>query len=67
MEIMLVERGKQPKDSVSKKKIKEQLTKKTETDIEVEKEKAELKRDLDIVKKEQEALKKDVENAEKVL
>ena len=64
MEIMLVERGKQPKDMVSKKKIKEQLTKKSDVDAEVEKEKEDLKRDLDTVKKEQEELKKDVEEAE---
>lgn len=67
MEIMLVERGRQPKDTVPKKKIKEQLTKKTDSDIEAEKEKADLERDLETVKKEQEQLKKDVEEAEKVL
>ncbi|MFA4819717.1 MAG: uL22 family ribosomal protein [Candidatus Aenigmatarchaeota archaeon] len=64
MEIMLVERGKQPSDIVSKKKIKEQLTKKSDAEVNAENEKEELKRDLDVVKNEQKQLKKDVEEAE---
>lgn len=66
MEILLIERGKQPKDKVSKKKIEEQLTKKpTAAEQEIAAEKEETKRELERLKEEQKALLKDVEEAEK--
>ncbi len=69
MEIMLIEKGKQPKDTVSKKKVKEQLTKKEPpkkvVTVEELKEREEMKKELQELKMEQKELQKDVEKAEK--
>ncbi|HLC77029.1 MAG TPA: uL22 family ribosomal protein [archaeon] len=66
MEIMLIEKGKQPKDKISKKKIKDQLTKpKKEKEVTIEelKEKDEIKKEMTELKMEQKELQKDVEKA----
>ena len=66
VEVMLIERGKQPKDKVSKKKINEQVHKKeNETKQEAKKEMEEIREKLDELEQEQQELKKDVETAEK--
>src|SRR3989338_3513818 len=66
MEILLIERGKERKDKVSKKKINEQLEKK-EDDIDraISQEKEELKREMAQLKEEQKELEKDVKETEK--
>ena len=65
MEILLIERGKERKDKVSKKKVKEQMTKKpTAAEQEIRAEKEETKRELERLKEEQKELLKDVEEAE---
>ena len=65
MEILLIERGKERKDKVSTKKIKEQLTKPTAVEQELKAESEETKRELERLKEEQKELLKDVEEAEK--
>lgn len=72
LEVLLVERGKERKDKVSKKKIKEQLTKRPEEQVkeaEIKKEEKELEKEiekkLEELKEEQKDLQKDVEKAEK--
>ena len=68
MEIMLIEKGKQSKDSVPKKKVKEQLEKKTdkkEVTVEELRKKEETRKEMEELKKEQEELQKDVEKAGK--
>ncbi len=69
MEIMLIERGKQPKDKVSKKKIEGQMAQKEVPEKEVTakelKEKEEIKKEMAELKMEQKELQKDVEKAEK--
>ena len=65
MEILLIERGKERKDKVSKKKVKEQMTKKpTAAEQEIRAEKEETKREPERLKEEQKELLKDVEEAE---
>ena len=65
MEILLIERGKERKDKVSKKRVKEQMTKKpTAAEQEIRAEKEETKRELERLKEEQKELLKDVEEAE---
>jgi len=64
MELLLIERGKERKDKVPKKKIKEQLTKPAES-VEQEKSDAEIKKELERLREEQKELVKDVEEAEK--
>ncbi|MBI4174518.1 MAG: hypothetical protein HY517_02635 [Candidatus Aenigmarchaeota archaeon] len=65
MEILLIERGEERKDKVSRKKIKEQLIKPTAVEQELKAESEETKRELERLKEEQKELLKDVEEAEK--
>ncbi len=65
MEILLIERGKERKDKVPRKKIKEQLIKPTAVEQELKAESEETKRELERLKEEQKELLKDVEEAEK--
>lgn len=66
MEVFLIERGKERKDKVAKKKIKEQMAKKEDSvDQEIRMEKEELKKEMETLKEEQKELQKDVEEAEK--
>lgn len=70
MEILLIERGKQLKDKVSKKKIKEQLAKKPEDkvgqglEVERKREEKEIEKELEELKEEQKELQEDVKEAE---
>ncbi|MBS3050638.1 MAG: hypothetical protein J4400_00615 [Candidatus Aenigmarchaeota archaeon] len=66
MEILLIERGKERKDKVSKKKVKEQMAKKpTAVEQEIKAEKEGLKREMETLKEEQKELQADVAEAEK--
>lgn len=65
MEVILIERGKQPADKVAKKKIKEQIgSQGKEAAMEQEKDKEEIRKELEKLREEQKELQKDVEKAE---
>ncbi len=65
MEILLVERGKERKDRVSKKKVEDQLKKKDEVEKELQKENEVLGKEIEGLEEEQNEIKEDIKEAEK--